>query len=145
MVMGIVSYRTCGDDCWHAREDTCRCSCGGRNHGILRTADGSQPTRTRRMDGHMYQMLAVESKGGPDSCRAQTMRPIEDQKRDIMDRMHAAGTWRRWDYDSTPGYPVKIKTAGMGEVERWPELAAWRPAHEYDRPLVSWIRVDMAS
>ena len=37
---------TCGDACWAARSDVCRCSCDGKNHGITRTADGERPTRT---------------------------------------------------------------------------------------------------
>lgn len=36
MLEALYTEHTCGDACWHAHEDICRCSCGGRNHGCLR-------------------------------------------------------------------------------------------------------------
>ena len=138
--MGL-SDKTCGDACWRAREDVCRCACRGHNHGILRTADGAQPVRTRRIGGYVYELLAVEVPV-PDTCRAATMRPLEDQGREVVRQWIAQGKWDRHDWPSTPGYPVLLRTAGESEVRRWPELVAWR-SHRA-RPLVSWIRQDVA-
>ena len=139
ILTAIMTDQTCGDACWHAREDICRCSCGGRNHGILRTADGERPVRTRKLQGFIYELLAVETTGA--SCRAVSMRPIDDLARDVTKRAIAAGKWDRYAWSSTPGYPVKVKTAAPGEIERWPELAAWREDH--GRPIVAWIRADL--
>ena len=55
----FVSGQTCGDACWHAREDVCRCSCGGANHGILLNNGGEQPTRTRKIGGLFYELVAI--------------------------------------------------------------------------------------
>ena len=34
----------CTAKCWHAEEDVCRCSCGGKHHGIgYNPADAPQP------------------------------------------------------------------------------------------------------
>src|SRR6476660_3896296 len=58
-LIAYMTEQTCGDACWHAREDICRCSCGGKNHGCLRDANGDQPVRTSRIDGYMYELRAV--------------------------------------------------------------------------------------
>jgi hypothetical protein len=134
-----ITETTCGEACWSAREDICRCSCIGKNHGVTRTPAGVTPVRTRKLNGHAYQLLAVESTNG--SCRAVRMRPLEVQKSGIMGKLVAGGRWERYSWDSTPGYPVKLKTASESEVRRWPELAAWRG---HGRPCTSWIRADLA-
>lgn len=56
--LSILTGHTCGEACWEAREDICRCSCGGRNHGILRTSDGKRPERTCK-NGHKRYILAA--------------------------------------------------------------------------------------
>jgi len=57
--IAIFTSQTCGEACWHAREDVCRCSCGGRNHGCLRNGSGARPERTSRISGIMYRLRAV--------------------------------------------------------------------------------------
>ena len=56
----LLTGATCGDACWHAREDICRCSCGGKNHGILLGTDGKQPTRTRKIGGKFYEYIRLK-------------------------------------------------------------------------------------
>ena len=55
----LINHRTCGDHCWHAREEICRCSCGGDNHGILLDPNNSIPTRTRRVEDTFFVLEAV--------------------------------------------------------------------------------------
>jgi len=147
-LFGLLTDATCGDACWAAREDVCRCSCDGRNHGITRTVDGERPTRTRRVRAHRYQLLAVESYK-PDEARIVTMRPMERIAGGVNGAAHAAGLFdrraSRWDsewWPNEPAWPCKINTASPSAVRTWPELAAWRGARS--RPLVAWIREDMA-
>lgn len=59
LLYAIITGATCGDGCWHAREEICRCSCGGKNHGILRDANGKQPQRTCKIDGNFYELVGV--------------------------------------------------------------------------------------
>ena len=54
----ILTQSTCGEACWEAREDLCRCSCGGRNHGILRNG-GTRPSRTRKMGKFWYEIHSL--------------------------------------------------------------------------------------
>ena len=49
---------TCGEACWSAKEDVCRCSCGGRNHGITRTGTPA-PVRQCRRGMWQYKLTAI--------------------------------------------------------------------------------------
>lgn len=56
-MFATLTEATCSVACWQAREDVCRCSCGGSNHGIhLR---GGEATRTCRVNGVLYELVAV--------------------------------------------------------------------------------------
>jgi hypothetical protein len=142
-----ITESTCGEACWQAREDICRCSCGGKNHACLRGQD-QRPERTRKLNGFMYQLVAVEAPGA--SCIAVGERPLTDLARTVMTAASEGGLWPRYKYASTPGYPVKIKTASESEVARWPELAAFRDGTAWGldfvpwRPATVWVRCDMA-
>jgi hypothetical protein len=147
-MLGLMSDATCGEACWAAREDICRCSCSGRNHGVTRTTNGETPTRTRRVKAHRYQLLAVESYR-PDEARIVTLRPIEKLQGAVNVAAYDAGLFNRhasrWDsewWPSEPAWPCKVTTASHSAVKGWPELAAWRGARS--RPLVAWVREDMA-
>ena len=53
----VLTEATCGTACWEAREDVCRCSCGGRNHGIAR--QGARGPRTCKAGSARYELVAV--------------------------------------------------------------------------------------
>ncbi len=95
---------TCGDHCWHAREVDCRCSCGGKNHGIL-LRGGEVPKRTRKIAGSFYELMEIG-----------TARPI-DQRR--MDLVHASG--HHWLFD--PAGPYLAKPISESQ-RKWPEVMA---------------------
>ena len=139
-LLTAITEATCGMACWAAREDVCRCSCAGQNHGVVDR--GSQPERTRKLNGWLYQLVAVETPGA--SCIAVGERPLRDLKWHVMKGVSEAGKRERYQYDSTPGYPVKIKVASEGEVNRWPELASFRESRSrYWRPSTLWVRCDL--
>lgn len=52
---------TCSFACWDAREDVCRCLCGGANHGINRKEESVQPKHTMRVKRNLYELRAVSS------------------------------------------------------------------------------------
>ena len=140
-LMTAITESTCGEACWQAREDVCRCSCGGKNHAVLR-GQGVRPERTRKLNGHLYQLVAVENVNA--SCRAVAEHELMDNvKAPVMRGAIDSGLWERYQWDSTPGYPVKIKVATESEVNRWPEFTANREHLPY-RPLGAWVRCDCA-
>ena len=124
------SEHTCGEACWHARDDVCHCSCGGKNHGCLRSPSGIQPARTARIDGVMRTLAAVGDVNG-----------------DAMRLNKEAGEfyWRiAHTAKDMPHVPAKSKLATMSQVEKWPELAAYRRKPEdtpwtYHRPYLLWV------
>lgn len=125
-LVAFLSEATCGEACWEAREDVCRCSCGGKNHGCMRTPDGVRPNRNAKIDGTRYELKAV---GGTE---------LYDEARAIN---HAAGPYRvdpitysdgskgqyTYTWSETQAHaPARLKPATKDQVARWPELAAYR-------------------
>src|SRR3990167_4742820 len=110
----LMTAATCGDMCWQAREDVCRCSCGGANHGCLRTADGVQPARTAKLEGERYTLKAVGD--------------IKELHDEAYAMNKAAGITYVYAYSSRDmgGVPAKLRLATKDQVAKWPELASYR-------------------
>lgn len=102
--IAIVTGHTCGDACWHAKEVICRCSCGGKNHGIFKRG-GEQPGRTAKIGGQVYRLLEVGTQGQIESRRMEEIRRIN---------------WH-WFYD--PKGPYLAKPATASQLKNWPEVA----------------------
>lgn len=51
--------RTCGEACWLARQEVCRCACGGQNHGCKLVNGAPLPGRTKRVKEVRYRLAAV--------------------------------------------------------------------------------------
>lgn len=145
--IAILTTQTCGDACWHAREDICRCSCGGRNHGCLRTGKGTRPERTSKIDGEMYRLKAVghysDLKGNASeinrlagfksvesprlvigsSCRNWTDAEVQAAK-DSGEKIW----WSQYSYTwqtTDQGAPARLKSASKTQ-RNWQELQGWR-------------------
>ena len=69
-IVRVKSSATCNRTCWHARGASCRCLCGGRNHGALRRGvpGGREPVDGE--DGGSYQ-LAVRMDGTEEGERSE--------------------------------------------------------------------------
>ena len=125
-MIGLLTEQTCGDACWHAKDETCRCSCAGRNHGCLRNADGEQPVRTAKIDGTRHKLIAV----GTES--------------EIHKQAHALNVERGNDFvfaDSARDFlagPAKRRFATISQVQNWPELTAYRGGN---RPSLLWLEL----
>lgn len=144
MLETILTGTTCGEMCWSAREDVCRCSCGGVNHGCLRGEGGERPRRSSRIRGEMYVLAATGTYGD-----------MEGAKRLLLDvcqarRIGATGIATRMNADrpgyyslglpEDSGYPVIRKSANDSQVQKWPELAAARDVPRYSRPdSILWV------
>jgi hypothetical protein len=127
-IAAVLTEATCGEACWHAREEVCRCSCGGRNHGCLRDGCGDRPERTARIDGLRYRLAAV------GDVHAEARRLNE-----------AAGiTFHYADSSRDPCFrhaPAKTRPATEAQIGNWPELASYRESDEV-KPYLLWLRID---
>ena len=123
LAMAILTDQTCGEACWHAREDICRCSCGGKNHGCLRSEDGVQPARTSKIDGILYTLKAVGlNRELYDTARQINRSGGPKSTSKVSDTLTYTYYWD--DHDI--GAPARIKPATKSQIERWPELSAYR-------------------
>ena len=125
-----LSGQTCGEACWHAREDICRCSCGGANHGCLRDGDGERPVRTCRMDGYRRELVAVGTYVECDDIARPSNKAAGVS---FLYAPTSSQTYHR-------GIPARMRMATKGQVERWPELAAYRG--QQVRPYLVWILLE---
>jgi len=134
-VHAILSDITCGEACWCAREDVCKCSCGGKNHGILRTPDGTRPVRTAKIDGYRYELLAVGERHDlyPEIDRLMKALPFKSVNKTM-------GYHYSWQ-DTDKGSPIRVKYATPVQVEHWAELTAFRGLErgEFIRKNISLI------
>lgn len=142
-IAAYLTEATCGEACWSAREDVCRCSCGGKNHGCMRTADGVQPERSAKIDGFRYFLKAVD--GAYEAARK-------------INKAHGAFKIGRSDYtfyknETDKGAPARMKLATHAQVDTWPELTADREKgfqttadgkkYYRSRPYLLWVREDI--
>lgn len=132
-MISILTGHTCGPACWEAREDVCRCECGGKNHGILRSADGVRPCRRMKEDGQSYTLLGVS-------------RVDDDARKDLCARIQKAnedagqtGPWGGWWRDTDKGAPGRIKIASQ-QQRSWPELAHLKDVPFYEGVFTYWLR-----
>ena len=125
---GTLTDRTCGDACWRAREDICKCQCAGARHGCLRSENGVQPPRTRTIKGRRYYFIATmgEDCGGLSFAAYYALDTMA-YERNIKERGDFS-----WQYDVRP---VRSMAAPY-TLQSWPELKAWRDAGL--RPSIVW-------
>jgi hypothetical protein len=116
-IAAFLTEATCGEACWHAREDVCRCSCGGKNHGCLRTADGSRPNRTAKIDGYRYELRAVGTYS--------EMHGEASSVNDNAPKRRIGSYEYGWDA-AEKGAPARVKSATQSQFDKWPELKASR-------------------
>lgn len=133
----ILTGHTCGEACWRAEEDICRCSCGGKNHGCLRTTNGARPERTCRIKKHIYKLIAVGDAGNLEHTAQQI-----NQAAGIT--FLYAHTSQDRDCDNVP---AKMKCASKSQINAWPELSAWRGKTESElyfdgKPYLLWHKIE---
>jgi len=139
-LMAFLTETTCGMNCWMAREEVCRCSCGGRNHGCLLKEGGEQPTRQRKIDGFFYELGAVGTRSEMESKGIEINKAAGAKK--------VVGTYEYKWYLTDVGAPARVKPATRKEIENWPELTAFKDctanswAWYQKRPYLLWIKTE---
>lgn len=153
MVMAILSSRTCGEACWQAREDVCKCSCYGRNHGCDR--DGTRPYRTCQRtikpewasgQKHTYKLVGVIPPNDEGGYYMAVYRDAEQQARDLIAEWEARYASQTGDdqpvYRSDdPRLPAFSRFATETQQAKWAEVSALNAKH---RPILVWAREDIA-
>lgn len=160
-IIGILTEQTCGEACWHAHETVCRCSCGGRNHGILNTPDGQRPDRMCRMNGFVYKLAAV---GGHNDLYAKAceinrqagysyIEPasliVDGQPREatleIAAQLHAEGRDVWWSQyygcwkTTDEGAPARVRYVTTAQLSGWTEVMAYQGPTDGGHALL-WVR-----
>lgn len=123
LAFAILTGSTCGDACWHAREEVCRCSCGGKNHGILNHG-GERPKRTARIDGNLYELVAVIPGPSTGECWKSVFDRTDNERNRIMaERFPNIDTWAYGNYRQEKTLPVVDRKISESQ-SRWTEVAA---------------------
>ena len=141
-----LTIATCNIACWMAREEDCRCSCGGVGHGVL-LAGGEQPRRNRLIKGKRYVLAAVTT-GWDDPFRDW----YRAERASILEAFGVAyGSGSR---QFLPDRFTVSALASESQSRTWPEAGRaehirWAgTAHEsktIQRPYLHWIRQDAAA
>lgn len=133
------SHITCGQSCWYARDEDCKCSCGGKNHGVLKDGENEQPARMRQVNGTTYYLQAVGN-------RIELMQLINSLLPTITGKPNAnAG-----HYDCNPakkGNPLMLNYATFAQAQKWSELSQWSHLTKdelyFESPALLWRRADI--
>ena len=154
-IVAFLTEATCGEACWNAREEVCRCSCGGKNHGCMKTADGVRPPRQSKINGFRYELAAVGPQyvAGSDTGIYATAKKINNS---VPCNIKYKYRWTETD----KGAPARVKKATSDQLAKWPELKAMLDARTaaaklpgmYPRlldrtapwPYLLWVKVDNA-
>lgn len=136
-MLGIITDATCGEACWTAKEELCKCSCGGNNHGCLNT-DGITPKRTCKIDGLRYELVAIGTYSDiyKEGKRINTE---EGTKRMI-------GKYTYY-YDVTEsGALARVKSVSTIQIANWKELEQYKSMSRselyfHGKPYSLWKRI----
>ena len=151
-MLGISTLTTCSEACWYAREDVCRCQCGGKNHGILRDGTGERPARTRRVGKARFKLVAVVGYSTDDGCLAAFEKRIRAEADKLVQDPGLVGYAPRYTPIDQQHYRY-FKNQNIGEFRevftqvsptksqrRWAELAPY--AQDTWPPALIWQRVE---
>lgn len=136
-IAAFLTEATCGEACWSAAEDVCRCSCGGKNHGCMRTEDGTRPNRTAKIDGHRYTMIAVGYRDLYEA--AEKINKAAGYKH--VDVVSPTLTYHYIWSETDKGAPCRMKPASKDQIAKWPELAAYRNADAWETVYLLWQKI----
>ena len=134
-----LSNITCGHSCWFAKEQDCKCSCGGKNHGILLKEGSEQPQRTKKEAGKLYYLEAVGS-------RIELMEQVNRLLPAFTGDPRANAGW--FDFNpSKTGNPFRVQYASKSQVRKWKELSQFADVSDEDfyfvSPALLWRREDV--
>ena len=121
-----ISDASCNEACWYAKEDICRCSCAGTNHGLLLRSGTIRPARQKKFQGIRYTLEAIVIGYGEAHRIAR----------------ETYGVWRPADRgESVHVQPAPASAFGLPLAGAWKELAGYQPSPFHQRhPYLIWKR-----
>ena len=141
LLMAILTATTCGATCWYAKEDICRCSCHGSNHGCMLDEDNPQPERTSKIDGTMYRLEAVGSYTTINNLAAKALGTL-GWKRINSKTFYTDGTPYHYPhYANDKGSAIRVKSATDSQ-KKWPEVILANIPANFGAYLL-WVQVPM--
>lgn len=146
-LIAILTEQTCGDACWHAREDICRCSCGGKNHGCLRKNGAEQPIRTAKIDGVRYKLVGVGTRKELYNPGRKINQSAGYRNLTTPTYSPSTGEYQQYYYCwhlTDKHAPARLKPATKDQIKKWPELTAYRENNKaFDFVHLLWQREEM--
>jgi len=153
-MIGVYSDITCGEACWSAKEEICKCSCSGKNHGILLKKDGSRPIRSSKIRGYMYELKRI---GGYTELHRQAENlnkeagpyRVEKYKTSVYDEVTKEVKYVDREYShyytyTDKGTPHTVKSATPQQIEKWIELIEYKKNHNTPYIYLLWSLVKEA-
>lgn len=157
-LVAFLSEHTCGEACWDAREDVCRCSCAGKNHGCMRGANGIRPERTAKIDGVRYVLkaTAIADTRSKDPILEAAHSGLYSELQRLNATYAPERRFTSWD-TNVRNAPARIRNASKDQLAKWPELASYRASIEAIKasgqycwndilnawPILLWVREDI--
>lgn len=139
IMLAVLTDRSCGEACWHAKEDVCRCECGGANHGILLKDGAEQPVRHSKIDGVAYELIAIGNYRTINSQFYDMVRTYPPKRTvQYIEGKDFHYYWESSDYNS----PLKMKAASRAQCVLWSELSAYKGLSNFEfyqqKPYLLW-------
>lgn len=147
---GLFALTACGPMCWEAREDVCRCSCGGANHGIHRHTRPDCAGLKRQMvyEGFIWELSRVSAVEDRGSNRF-SPEHLDSEAQELNTKAGIRYLYAHTARQHYGEFPVAIvRPATASQIAKWPELNAWRfedAEHSmamYGKPQLLWLRRD---
>lgn len=131
----VATNATCSAACWYAKQEECRCFCGGINHGILLTDGAEQPRRACTIEGVQYILGGVDISYSVASAWARLYKEESDKDSSVP--------YYRRSYALNGKDSYAWRKNATEAQKRWPEVAGTQntKTHFYFKYLL-WIRAD---
>ena len=134
-ILGIYSETTCGEACWMAHGEICKCSCGGKNHGIYNNGSGIKPLRMCKINGDRYVLQGVGQRNELSDAAKNT-----NVSQGLKQRL---GMFKYYWQDTDNGAPAKLKTPTKNQ-KNWTEV---KPTLDNLNPweylYLLWVKEDV--
>lgn len=148
MITSLFSDITCGEGCWTAKEDICKCSCNGKNHGCLKSEKDNniQPLRTSKINGFRYELYAIDKYNDLQNIVDKVNRNKFYKIDTYTDKEGKTHEYKYFYNDNVKNALIRIKPASKIQIQNWTELNQYKNMNRFDlyknKPYLLWLRID---